>query len=98
MKKQLPEQGEAWNECDQREQTLKKLLVSIFGYSGSDLNRFCNAFTYREVNRLGRVTVVAAMNTALGEGFEVIYLDTDSVFVKRSKVDLAIFWLQVQVA
>jgi DNA polymerase elongation subunit (family B) len=91
IKKQLPEQSEAWNEYDQREQTLKKLLVSIFGYSGSDLNRFGNVFAYREVNRLGRETVVAAMNTALREGFEVIYLDTDSVFVERPTADLADF-------
>jgi hypothetical protein len=31
-------------ELDQREQLLKKHLVSLFGYSGSDLNRFGNVF------------------------------------------------------
>jgi DNA polymerase elongation subunit (family B) len=84
----LPEDSDAWRELDQREQVLKKHLVSLFGYSGSDLNRFGNVFAYREVNRIGRETVVAAMNVALREGFQVIYLDTDSIFVKRENTNL----------
>ena len=47
-----------------------------------------NVFAYREVNRIGRETVVAAMNVTLREGFEVTYLDTDSVFVKRQNANL----------
>jgi len=85
---QLSEESDAWRELDHRDRVLKKHLVSLFGYSGSDLNRFGNVFAYREVNRIGRETVVAAMNAALGEGFEVIYLDTDSIFVKRENANL----------
>jgi hypothetical protein len=84
----LPEDSDAWRELNQREQVMKKHLVSLFGYSGSDLNRYGNVFAYREVNRIGRETVVAAMNTALREGFQVIYLDTDSIFVKRENTNL----------
>jgi hypothetical protein len=80
---ELAEGGQAREEHDQRERILKKLLVSLYGYIGSDLNRFGNVFAYREINRIGRETVVAAMNAALRVGFEVIYLDTDSVFVKK---------------
>lgn len=87
-KNALPEGSDAWKEWNQREQLLKKLLVSLFGYSGSDLNRFGNVFAYREVNRIGRETVVAAMNLALREGFDVIYLDTDSVFAKKQDGNL----------
>ncbi len=64
---------------------LKKLLVSLYGYSGSDLNRFGNVSAYREVNRVGRETVVRAMNVALHECFEVIYIDTDSVFLEKQQ-------------
>ena len=70
-------------EYEQRELLLKKLLVSLYGYSGSDLNRFGNVFTYREINRIGRETIVCAMNIAMKEGFRVIYLDTDSIFVEQ---------------
>jgi len=72
-----------WQWCQQRQLLLKKLLVCVYGYSGLDLNRFSNPFAYREINRIGRETVLAAMNIAMREGYEVIYLDTDSIFVKR---------------
>src|SRR5208282_745045 len=83
QKHEHPESSVEYRECGQREVLLKKLLVCLYGYSGSDLNRFGNVFTYREVNRIGRETVVKAMNIALKGGFELIYLDTDSVFVKK---------------
>ena len=67
---------------------LKKLLVSLFGYNGSELSRFGNVFAYREFSRIGREIVVAAMNVALRQGFEVIYLDTDSVFVRNPNANL----------
>ena len=84
QKHECPENSMECRKCAQREVLLKKLLVCLYGYSGSDLNRFGNVFTYREVNRIGRETVVKAMNIALKEGFELIYLDTDSVFVKKT--------------
>ena len=73
-------------ECEQRELLLKKLLVSLYGYSGSDLNRFGNVFVYREINRIAREIIVGAMNIAMKDGFRVIYLDTDSIFVERQNV------------
>jgi DNA polymerase elongation subunit (family B) len=85
MKKHYDEGSPEFLEYEQRDALLKKLLVCIFGYSGSDLNRFGNAFAYREINRIGRETVVKAMNIALRDGFEVIYLDTDSIFVQRKE-------------
>ncbi len=82
-KKQFREGSRERDECGKRERLLKKLLVSFYGYSGSDLNRFGNVFVYREINRIARETIVGAMNVAMKEGFRVIYLDTDSIFVKR---------------
>ena len=70
-------------ECEQRELLLKKLLVSLYGYSCSDLNRFGNVFVYLEINRIAREIIIDAMNIAMKDGFRVIYLDTDSIFVER---------------
>jgi DNA polymerase elongation subunit (family B) len=82
-KNKFPEDSEEWKDCERRERLLKKLLVSVYGYSGSDLNRFGNIFTYREINRIGRETIISAMNIAMNEGFQIIYLDTDSIFIKN---------------
>jgi len=83
QKSKYPKGSAEWEWCEQRQLLLKKLLVCLYGYSGSDLNRFSNPFAYREINRIGRETVLAAMNIAMREGYEVIYLDTDSIFVKQ---------------
>jgi hypothetical protein len=53
--------------------------VAVRDEDRKGLNRFGNVFGYREANRIGRETVAAAINVALG-CFEVIYPDTDSVF------------------
>ena len=82
-KEKLSENDPQRMEYGQRERLLKKLLVSLYGYSGSDLNRFGNIFTYREINRIGRETIIGAMNIAMKEGFRLIYLDTDSIFVEH---------------
>jgi DNA polymerase I len=83
MKKDMAENTAEWDSLDKRDSLLKKLLVCLYGYSGSDLNRFGNVFAYREVNRIGRDTIVSAMNIALKDRFDVIYLDTDSIFLKK---------------
>ncbi len=82
-KEKLSEGTHQRMEYEQRELLLKKLLVSLYGYSGSDLNRFGNVSTYREINQIGRETIIGAMNIAMKEGFRLIYLDTDSIFVER---------------
>ena len=69
--------------CEQRQLALKGILVCIYGYSGCFANRFNNVAAYEEINRIVRETLVKTMNIAMREGFEVIYADSDSVFVKR---------------
>ena len=64
-KTKFEERSKRRREFEQRELLLKKLLVSLYGYSGSDLNRFGNVFAYREINRIGRETVIKAMNIAI---------------------------------
>ena len=90
-KEQISEDTHERREYGQRERLLKKLLVSLYGYSGSDLNRFGNVFVYSEINRIAREIVVGAMNIALKDGFRVIYLDTDSIFVERQNATVEDF-------
>jgi DNA polymerase elongation subunit (family B) len=69
--------------CEQRQTALKGILVVIYGYSGCFANRFSNVTCYEEINRLARETLIQAMNISLNEGFEVIYADSDSLFVSK---------------
>ena len=83
LKRSFPEGSKEWIWCEQRQKALKGILVCIYGYSGCFANRFGNVACYEEVNRIARDVLVDAMNIAMREGFEVIYADSDSLFVKK---------------
>ena len=59
------------------------VLVCIYGYSGCFANRFSNVTLYEEINRIARETLIKTINIARNLGFEIIYADTDSIFVKK---------------
>ncbi|MEM1582546.1 MAG: DNA polymerase domain-containing protein [Candidatus Bathyarchaeia archaeon] len=83
LKKKFPENSQEWLWCEQRQRALKRILVCIYGYSGCFANRFNNVLCYEEINRIARETLVNAMNIAMQEAFEVVYADSDSLFVKK---------------
>jgi len=72
-----------WWLCHRRQSALKLMLVVVYGYSGCYANRFANVRVFQEINRQARVAMVKALNICLENGFEVVYGDTDSLFVKR---------------
>ncbi|MBN1682699.1 hypothetical protein JW865_04010 [Candidatus Bathyarchaeota archaeon] len=72
-----------WKYCEERQSSLKLMLVVIYGYSGCYANRFANVRVFQEINRQARQAMVKALNVSLENGFEVIYGDTDSIFVKK---------------
>jgi len=66
-----------------RSDSLKLLLVSEYGISGCSRNRFGNHFAFEEINRISREVMIKAKRIAESLGYEVIYGDVDSLFVKR---------------
>ena len=83
LREKFPSGSREWRLCDNRQRALKNILVCIYGYSGCFANRFGNVRCYEEINRLARENLIRAVNIALKEGYEVIYGDSDSLFVKR---------------
>ncbi len=69
--------------CKARSDSLKLLLVSEYGISGCSRNRFGNHFAFEEINRISRDIILKAKHIAENLGYEVIYGDVDSLFVKK---------------
>jgi len=82
LRTRYPLDSREWMWCQQRQSSLKLMLVVVYGYSGCYANRFANVRVFQEINRQARIGMVQALNICLNRGFEVIYGDTDSLFVK----------------
>jgi len=72
-----------WRWCEQRQLALKMILVCLYGTSGCCWNRFGNVLCFEEINRRSRETLVKTKNFVQQRGFDVVYADTDSLFVKK---------------
>ncbi|MDP2900989.1 MAG: DNA polymerase domain-containing protein [Candidatus Bathyarchaeota archaeon] len=84
MRKQFQEGSREWTWCEERQASLKLMLVVIYGYSGCYANRFANVQVFQEINRQARQALVKALNIALGKGYEVVYGNTDALYTKRA--------------
>lgn len=73
-----------WLSCEQRNITLKDILVSLYGTTGSFWNRFANVEAFEEINRLSREVLIKTKDIVQGLGFDLVYADTDSVFLKKN--------------
>jgi len=83
LRKRYPEGSRERMWCEQRQLALKIALVCIYGYSGCPVNRFGNVRVFQEINRIARETLVESMSTAQKRGFEIVYGDSDSLFVRK---------------
>jgi DNA polymerase elongation subunit (family B) len=73
-----------WLWCEQRIVALKNILVALYGTTGSFWNRLANVDAFEEINRLSREILIKSKDIVQGLGFELLYADTDSVFLKKS--------------
>jgi DNA polymerase elongation subunit (family B) len=80
-----------WLWCEQRIVALKDILVSLYGTTGSFWNRFANVAAFEEINRLSREVLMKTKDIVQGLGFELVYADTDSVFLKKIGASLEDF-------
>ncbi|RLE63954.1 MAG: hypothetical protein DRJ38_06395, partial [Thermoprotei archaeon] len=89
LKKKLNEPYRTW--AEQRQNELKLLLVSSYGYSGNNFNRFGNPLTFEWINRISRIVMKKVYEIARSRGYKIVYSDTDSIFVKREDADIGDF-------
>ncbi len=80
-----------WLWCEQRIVALKDILVCLYGTTGSFWNRFANVSAFDEINRLAREVLIKTKDIVQELGFELVYADTDSVFLKKIGASLEDF-------
>ncbi len=86
MRGQFPRGSREWMWCEERQSSLKLMLVVIYGYSGCYANRFANVQVFQEINRQARQALVKGLSIALSHGFEVVYGNTDALYAKKEDV------------
>jgi len=84
MRKAIEKGSLDWLWCEERQTSLKEMLVVIYGYSGCFANRFGSMDTYMEINRVARDSLVESMNAAAEHGYHTLYGNNDSLFLQRS--------------
>jgi len=72
-----------WLWCEQRLGALKNILVSLYGTTGSFWNRHSNVLALEEINKISREVLIKTKDIVQEQGFELVYADTDSVFLKK---------------
>jgi DNA polymerase elongation subunit (family B) len=81
--KELPKEIKESLWCEQRVNSLKNMLVCLYGSTGSLWNRYCNVLAFEEINKISRDILIKTKDIVQSLGYELVYADTDSVFVKR---------------
>ena len=84
MLKELPKESKEYLWCQQRIDSLKNILVCLYGTTGSHWNRYGNVRVFEEINRLSREVLIKTKDVVQKLGYELIYADTDSVFIKKN--------------
>jgi DNA polymerase family B len=82
LKTQQPD-GILYSYCETQLDILKQILVCLYGTSGSIWNRYSNVQVFEEINKLSREILLKTKDIVQRAGFELIYADTDAVFLKR---------------
>ncbi len=73
----------AYASCEARLSLLKQILVCLYGASGSIWNRFSDVKFFEEINKYARQILLRTKDIVQNADFELIYADTDAVFLKK---------------
>ncbi len=83
LRKTLPPLSDEELYCTERIEALKLILCTQYGISGCCWNRFGNTLAFEEINRASREAMLISKRVAEESGFEIVYGDVDSLFVRK---------------
>ena len=81
--KQLPSESQEASHCEQRADTVKKILVCLYGTTGSYWNKYGNVSAFEAINQKSREILLKTKDIVQELGYELIYADTDAAFVHK---------------
>ena len=81
--KQLPSESQETSHCEQRADTIKKILVCLYGTTGSYWNKYGNVSAFEAINKKSREILLKTKDIVQELGYELIYADTDAAFVHK---------------
>ena len=81
--KQLPSESQEASHCEQRADTIKKILVCLYGTTGSYWNKYGNVSAFEAINKKSREILLKTKDIVQELGYELIYADTDAAFVHK---------------
>ena len=87
--KQLPDGSIEAKDCEQRTDTLKKILVCLYGTTGSYWNKYGNVLAFEKINKKSREILLKTKDIVQDLGYDLIYADTDAVFVHKDNATKA---------
>lgn len=90
MNKFLPGTPE-YRVLDERQKALKVLANAMYGYQGWSAARWYCREAAEAITAWGRQTIVKAIDIAKSLGLEVLYGDTDSIFLRGSRESIEEF-------
>lgn len=74
----------AANLCKERADTIKRILVCLYGTTGSFWNKYGSIQAFEQINRMAREILLKTKDIVQELGYELIYADTDAAFVHKS--------------
>jgi DNA polymerase elongation subunit (family B) len=79
----LPKDSLDANHCKERGAIIKKILVCIYGTTGSYWNKYGNVLAFEQINRRSREILLKTKDIVQESGYDLIYADTDAAFVHK---------------
>ena len=71
------------NYYEERAETIKKILVSLYGTTGSYWNKYGNVLAFEQINKKSRDILLKTKDIVQQQGYELTYADTDATFVHK---------------